>query len=51
MEDTEAVAIGDVVLDAEVVAMEAEVKITSVFEFLQQQKIIISFYYRWLWWR
>ena len=21
------------------------------FESLQQQKIIISFYYRWLWWR
>ena len=38
VEDTEAVAIGDVVLDAEVVAMEAEVKIINFLKFCDKNK-------------
>ena len=38
VEDTEAVAIGDVVLDAEVVAMEAEVKIINFLKFCNKNK-------------
>ena len=38
VEDTEAVAIGDVVLDAEVVAMEAEGKIINFLKFCDKNK-------------
>ena len=41
VEDTEAVAIGDVVLDAEVVAMEAEVKIINFLKFCNKNKNLI----------